>query len=400
MPRNAPRRKSTGSVFQRKDGKWLAQLDIGFTASGNRRRQSRSFRTQKQAEDEIARMLREVAQHGAPEASASMTVKRWSDQWLGRRAKEVRPTTYAADASAIRCHVITTIGKKRLSELKPSDVRAVHASARGETNSSSTALRAHAVLSKMLKAAQQEGHRIPEPVFRVTRPKKAVSDRDAIPYDEAMRLLKVAIERPDAARWVAALMQGMRPAECLGLTWDAIDLDRNLIDVSWQLKPLPYEVKGDRSSGFRIPEGYEVRHLVNAYHLVRPKTEQGKRVVPLVTWMAAALTEWRTVAPANAYRLVWASDNGRPMPDKEDRARWKALLVEAGISHETGRPYTLYEARHTAATLLLEAGVDPEVVKTIMGHSNILTTRGYQHVHHELKLAALQSVADRLQLTT
>lgn len=398
MPRNNPRRKSAGAVFQRKsDGKWIAQLDIGFTSSGNRRRLTRSYRTQKQAEDGARDMLREITKHGAPEASATMTVKRWSDQWLGRRAKQVRPTTYSADASAVRCHIVPTIGKKRLAELKPSDVRAVHASARGEANSSSTALRAHSVLSRMLTAAQQEGHRVPEPVFKVDRPRKAVSDRDAIPLDQALRLLQVATARPDAARWVAALLQGMRPAECLGLTWDAVDLDKSLIDVSWQLKPLPYLDR--KAQAFRIPDGYEVRRLVNAYHLVRPKTEKGKRVVPLVPWMHAALTQWHAIAPANPHGLVWATDAGRPTPDKEDRAQWKALLVTADIEHKSGRPYTLYEARHTCATLLLEAGVDPEVIKTILGHSSIVTSRGYMHAHHELKLAALSSVAERLQLS-
>lgn len=400
MPRSAPRRKSTGAVFQRRsDGKWVAQLDIGFTPSGNRRRLTESHRTRTQAETAVARMLRDVAKFGAPQATANMTVKRWADQWLGRRAKQVRPTTYNADASAVRCHIVPTIGKRKLSELKPSDVRDVHASARGEKNSSSTALRAHAVLSKMLKAAQQEGHQIPEPVFKVDRPRKAVSDRDAIPLEQALLLLQVVVTRPDAARWVAALLQGMRPAECLGLTWDAIDLDKGLIDVSWQLKPLPYNRKRDRTSGFRVPDDYEVRHLIDAYHLVRPKTEKGKRIVPLVPWMTAALTEWRQVAPANSYGLVWASDGARPMPDSEDRDRWKALLAAADIHHETGRAYTLYEARHTTATLLLEAGVDPEVIKTIMGHSNIVTSRGYMHANHQLKLQALQMVADRLQLT-
>lgn len=400
MPRTDPRRKNTGSVFQRKsDGKWVAQLDVGFTPSGNRRRLTASCRTRKQAETKVAEMVREVNRYGAPEASATMTVKRWADQWLGRRVKEVRPKTYSNDASAVRRHIIPTIGKKRLAQLKPSDVRDVDASAR-KGNGGSTALRAHTVLITMLKAAREDGHQIPESVFNVKRPKKSVSDRDAIPVEAALQLLQVATTRPDAARWVAALLQGMRPAECLGLTWDAVDFDKGLIDVSWQLQPLPYLVKGDRTSGFRVPDDYEARRLTGAYHLVRPKTEKGKRIVPLVPWMAAALQQWREIAPSNAYNLVWATDNGRPMPDKTDRERWRALLADANVRHDAaGRDYDLYEARHTAATLLLEAGVDPEVVKTIMGHSNILVTRGYQHVNHELKLAALGAVAERLKLT-
>ena len=41
----------------------------------------------------------------------------------------------------------------------------------------------------------------------------------------------------------------------------------------------------------------------------------------------------------------------------------------------------------------LEAQVDPEVVKAIMGHSDILVTRGYQHVDIDMKREALEKVA-------
>src|SRR5690606_9133917 len=123
---------------------------------------------------------------------------------------------------------------------------------------------------------------------------------------------------PDASRWVAALLQGMRPAECLGLTWDAIDFDRDTIDVSWQLKPLPYRIPRDRDSGFRHPPDYTVRHLQGAHHLVRPKTGRGKRMVPLVPWMRAALLDWRDRAPASPHGLVWPGEDGGPRIDKDD----------------------------------------------------------------------------------
>lgn len=392
------RAKGTGSVFERgRDGQWAWQLDVGFTASGNRRRITQGGYPSKQAaKNALAAKLREVAKNGVPAITGRITVKRWSEQWLATYAKQVRPATYRAASSAVRQHIITTIGGKQLGALLPTDVRAVHRSALRDGNSTSTALRTHAVLTTMLKAAKAEGHTVPDNVFAVRRPTKAVSDRDAIPLPDALRLLESARTGPDAARWVAALLQGMRKGEIYGLTWDAVDLDRGLIDISWQLQALTY---ADRAAGtFQVPDGYEVRHLTGAIHLVRPKTSSGLRIVPLVPWMRAALTEWEQVAPANPWGLVWTENGQRPMRDKIGTQAWHGLQATAGVVHPAGRPYTLHEARHTAATLLLEAGVDPEVIKAIMGHSSIVTTRGYQHVSQALARKALEDVAARLNL--
>lgn len=114
--------------------------------------------------------------------------------------------------------------------------------------------------------------------------------------------------------------------------------------------------------------------------------------------MAAALAKWRDAAEPNEHGLVWPRDCGRPQKADTDLAEWHALQDEVGVRHASGRYYHLHEARHTTATLLLEAGVSEAVVIAIMGHSSIITTRGYQHVSQALARRALDDVAARLQL--
>ncbi len=400
MPR---RQYGTGSVFQRADGRWVGRVEAGFTRSGTRRRVVVIAKTEAAAKVRLKEKQRQIALDGNPEAGLSRaTVKSFTEEWLTGHVRTVRPKTYATDASAARRWVTATIGHRRLDALTPGDVRAVGDAIRKAGLSTTTANRAHGVLLRILKAAILQGHPIPARFLLIPAPGLAATDRDDIPLADALKILEAASVAPNAARWVAALLNGMRPAEALGLTWDAVDLEHNRIDISWQLQPLPYL---DRAAGtFRVPDGHESRHLKGAYHLVRPKTKKGYRVVPIMPWLRAALVREQDAHP-NPWGLVWLMTDTRPGHEgptptnaRADRQAWWALQDAAKVRHPSGRHYDLYEARHTTATLLLEAGVDPQVVIAIMGHSNILVTRVYQHVGDAPARAALEQVASRLGL--
>lgn len=393
------REKGTGSVFQRKrDGRWVAQVEAGFTAAGARRYITRSAPTEAQAKTALRQMRNKIAKDGVPVAGATTSIKRWADVWLPMYQQRVRPSRFTDVRGVVNRYIVPTIGSRKIDKVNPADVRAVQKACRDAGYGEATALRAHDALMVMLKAAELEGYEVRANAYLVERPKLPESDRDAIPLDDALALLKVSAARPDAARWVAALLQGMRQGECLGLTWGCVDLDGGTLDVSWQLQRLPYE---DRAAeAFRVPRNYVCRRLAGAAHLVRPKSVTGRRIIPLVPWMTDALTRWQEIAPPNPHGLVWAED-GRPTRKATDRAAWFGLQDAAQVAHvedEAGRRYTLHEARHTTATLLLEAGVDPETIKAILGHSSIVTSRGYQHVSQALARKALESVAERLRL--
>lgn len=379
---------------------WRGQIEAGYTASGARRYITVTGRSQKAAATKLRAKVNEIEARGVPKAgAATVTVKRWSQVWLPIYAEQVRPSRFTDARGVVRRYIVPTIGGRRLSQLTPADVREVHKAPARRGYGPATSLRAHNVLMVMLKAAQRDGHTVPGNVMLVKAPKQGESDRDAIPIPDAVAILQAAAGHADASRWMAAFLQGMRQGECLGLTWSCVDLERGLIDVSWQLQRLPYE---DKAAGvFRVPPGFKHKRLEGAAHLVRPKTAAGTRVVPIVPWMRDALVAWREVAPANEHGLVWTEGRGRPVRKVTDRAGWFALQDEAQVAHvegKMGRRYTLHEARHTTATLLLEAGVDPHVVTAILGHSKITTSRGYQHVSMEMARKGLDKAGKLLEL--
>lgn len=324
----------------------------------------------------------------------SLTVKAWADRWLDIQVHKVRPKAYATDRSQVRLWIVPTIGHKRLDKLTPGDIRAVTRAILDAGRADSTAQRAHTVLIKMLKDAIVEGYDVPGRLLKMDAPGRGEGGRDAIPLLDALKILGTASSRPDASLWVAALLQGMRPAECRGLTWACVDLVADTLDISWQLQPLPYRVPRDRSSGFRVPDGYITEHLVDAYHLVRPKTAKGRRIIPIVPWMHDALSRWKATSKPNPHDLVWPGTYGRPMRDETHRDAWKELCADANVD-----PYDLYSCRHTTVTLLTEAGVQPEVIRSIVGHASTASTRVYTHVQIASIRTALDGLASTLKLT-
>lgn len=388
------RQYRSGSVTKRKDGRWQGS----FIHESSPKRVYVYGKDEADVKAKLKVREREVAESGVPDVSVRTTVKTWAATWSEMRVTKVRPKTYATDESALRKWILPTIGHRRLSELKPSDVRAVEKAQRAAGVSTSTMNRSHSTLTAMLKAAILEGHPVSRNVLDVPPAALAVNDRTNMTVPQALSALYVASQLPHGSRWAMALLHGWRQAECLGLTWSALNLDVGFVTAEWQLQQLPYIDNKNKALGFQTPDGFDCRHLEERFHLTRPKTKKGYRVSPLEPAMVEALRHWREVAPENPYDLVWPADDGSPADDKEDRNEWYAIQCTAMVGHPNGRYYKVHECRHTTAQELLELGADPHDATAFMGHSSIQTTRGYQHPSQRAGLAIVERLADTFQI--
>lgn len=401
MSRSKQRSKGSGSVYQNSRGQWVAAIEAGWTAQGTRHRLTLKARTEAEVRARLAEAQRRIATEGPAAAFATVTMKHWADRWLAERQRVVRPGTFVSDRSAVRRWIVPTIGRLRLDSLTPSDIRKVAATQEEAGLALATMQRTHAVLSKLLADAVADGYQVCQRARETASPGLGPSPRQSLSLADAMKVLAVAADRPDASRWVAALVEGLRPAEALGLTWDMVDLDSETMTLAWQLKALPYVEHRNPESGFRVPRGFESRHLQGAYHLVRPKTRAGSRVIPLVPWLVDALKTWRGLAPS-PHGLVWPRNDGAPRSAESDRRQWCEIAEQAQVTvtlpdGRTRRPL-LYEARHTAATLLLANAIDETTIKAVLGHSSVLSTQSYLHTDRTRTLAALVASANLLGL--
>ena len=174
---------------------------------------------------------------------------------------------------------------------------------------------------------------------------------------------------------MTAIFTGLRASELRGLRWDDVDLAREVLTV---------------------------RQRADQWNTIgSPKSDSGKREVPLAPMVVNTLREWRLACPKGELNLVFPNGGGNVENLSNIRRRgFGPLQVELGITSDRAQPkYGLHALRHAAASLFIEAGQSPKWVQTVMGHSTIgVTFDVYGHLFPSEKdnQAAMRLVQARL----
>jgi integrase len=339
-PTDRPRRiRGEGSFSQRVDGTWVGTVDLGW-AGGKRVRKSVSAKTKKAAQAKFIRLKRDVEKGVGLESSS--TVEAWLTHWLDTIATERnRARTIQGYRGYIKTWLIPHLGTHRLDKLTEDHVRALYRAMKNQGKSDATRRQAHSILRRALKVAMQEGRVTRNVAANVDAPPVGVVHRTPLSLEQARQVLASLDGDPLAARWVAALLLGMRQGECLGLKWEDVDLEAGTIRVRRELL---------RITGQGLVE-------------TPPKSERSKRPIPIIGPMSYAL--------ANTEHRGEFVFYGEPKDPRQDWQAWKDLLVRAGVPDSP-----LAAARTTTSTLLRDAGVPDTVTRDIFGHSQVQVTQG------------------------
>ncbi|HSV67564.1 MAG TPA: tyrosine-type recombinase/integrase [Mycobacteriales bacterium] len=358
------RRWGESSIGKEKDGRWHGYVSMGTKSGGRRDRRHVAGRTRA----DVAAKVRELEKQrdaGITATSGTLTVAAWLDHWLDNiAARRVRPRVLEGYRATVRLHITPTIGHHRLARLQPEHVEELHAAMFAKGLSPATVLRAHRVLARALRVAEQRGRVARNVATLVDAPAAGrPATGGALTVEEIRKVLTAALDRRNGARWAIALGVGLRQSEVLALRWTDLDLDTGTLSVNRTVQRvagvgLTYdEPKSDRSRR-RIALPAPLVDALRA-HRAAQHTERLK-----------AGTSWED------HGLVFAQPNGRPIDKRADWREWRTLLTEAGV-----RTVRLHDARHSAATTLLALGVDVRIVADMLGHSQTrVTSDTYQHV--------------------
>lgn len=357
------RPRGSGSVYQRKDGLWVAAISV--KSDGAKRLRLIDYATTETLADKKLLELRKKAKQGAVPTGA-MTVNAWFAHWLDNVVvKELRPKTVVNYRSMVKVHILPVIGSVRIANLTSEHIRKVTNKV-AATRASSTAVTVHWILAAALSEAERARKIDRNPVELTKPPRKKAPELEVLTTAEAKSVvLRARTETPglEAYLWATFLLTGARRGEIIGLEWDRVTTQ---LDLTWQLQRY-------KSGALIAPADYESRHLVGGLHLTRPKSAAGVRVVPLVSPLSDILSDWRGKADPNPYGLVFSRD-GQPLDPDWVSKEWVRVVAALGLEKHV----RLHGLRHTAVDLMYEAGVPEDIIKAIVGHSTVAMSRAYR----------------------
>lgn len=378
------RANGEGSIYQRKDGRW----GYSFTYEG--KQINRIARTQAEA----ARRLREEiakTEAGTYSDPTKITVEGWLHRWLKEyAATAVRPSTLSTYQATTKNHLVPSLGKIRIQQLRQDQIQAFVNAQNRAGLSPSTTRRHLVVLKTALEQARSCRIINHNPAEGVKLPKSKQKEIEALSLEETEKLLAVLPNTTNGRAIRFILGTGLRVSELCGLRW--CDLEKDGFNVN----QTTYTINGQVLSE-------DEKKMVRI--CAEPKTEKGKRYIPF-NQRTFALTEeqrfvqiseklrageaWEGGEPGRGKQHVFATATGKPA-DRHNIGRAIRQAMKKAELKERG-PHAL---RHTFATLWVQRGQDIKTLSEILGHSKVsFTMQTYVHSSNEAKKKGMAGMED------
>ncbi len=334
------RSKGEGTIYQRKDGLWIAQLTLP-----NGKRRTKYSKDQKTVREWLLATRKEMAD-GMLTSPSKITVGEFLDKWYEDIAKpKLRTATLVVHEAMIRLHIKPAIGYVQLTQLTPIHLQNLYTQKLKEGLSKRSVKYIHTVIHQMLDQALKWGM-IPRNVAEaVDAPIPENKPVEPLTQQQVRSLLNNLKGDRLYAFYVVLLGCGLRRGECLALTNDCVDLENGLIYVKKSLQA----VKG--------------KGLV----LGEPKSESSHRVVAMPDFVKAALQNRERVVESP---YVFCTSKGTPFGPRIIVRHFKKTLKKAGLPESI----RIHDLRHTFVSFMLAQNVPPKDVQVVAGHADFSTT--------------------------
>jgi len=372
-----PKRKNTraaqgsGTIRERKDGRWEARYTIGRDpGTGKQIQKSIYGDTQKDVLQKLQQVQGDI-NNGIYMEPSKMTLGQWLDVWLKDYTANIKPATLHAYKGRVEYRIKPAIGALKLSTLKPHMVQSFYnslqQSEKGKDALSPKSIQnVHGILHKALEQAVELGYMKINPTNACKRPRVEKPEIRPLDSEQIAAFLGAIKDHRFESFYTVDLFLGLRQGELLGLQWSDVDLKTGVIRVSKQLQLL------DGEYTFRIVKNDKVRTITPA-----------KFVIDMLKGHYSKQCEDRLRAGAawNDGDFVFCNEIGEHLSRSTTYHSFKAIIASIGLPETR-----FHDLRHTYAVASLLAGDDIKTLQENLGHHTAaFTLDTYAHVTEEMK---------------
>lgn len=377
------RKNGTGSVYERKDGRWVASW---VDATGKRR--SAYFRDEDSARAGLSKYVKAANAGRVVSTGKGPTIEDFFTHWRdnvvpsaiargSRQRKPLSPATRRNYIDHVEKVLVPALGSRRVSSITAEDVEAVlrdlskrKTGKKKDRRISDSYMQGSAkAFAHYFRAAVKAGHLDSNPMAEVDVPLGAVSDPDkrVTPTPAQVReMLKV--EDPLLVALVSTwLLIGGRMTEVLSLTWDQVNVEDMAVTVHG---------KGSRTR--RVSMTPALAEQLATWRQTQEEMKAEALSKPLAYWDGEKLN------------LVFTTVLGTMLDSSNIRRRFNAAFrpIVPGIT-----PHSL---RRAHATWSVESGASLAAVARNLGHSDTRVTERYIMHSEAMSREVSDAVAARL----
>lgn len=302
----------------------------------------------------------------------------WYKTWLEEYKKNrVKIGTYTSYEKYYQSIIRSRLGNKNLNDIRGEHIQKLYNDLVKEGYALSSIKIVSAVLNGCFKQAERNGLIERNPVKLAELPRQTEKKtRQAMTREQQALFMEYAKESYLYHFFEVMLRTGMRKGEMQGLKYLDIDKEKNVIHVCRTLKYI--EGKG--------------------YIEDTPKTRTSTRDIPLTAALLDHIEAQRKYWGFKVVKMdqyLFCNEKGNPISRERVQAEIDRTIKRIRAAGHDFPRITSHVFRHTFATRAIEAGMQPQVLKTILGHSSLAMTMDlYSHVLPDTKAEEMEKIAN------
>lgn len=324
------------------------------------------------------RGLKYKLEHGLYIEKNQITLNEWCNTWLDEYKKNrVKVGTYTNYKKYYESIMRDRLGDKHIADIRGEHIQRLYNDLVKEGYALSSIKIVASVLNGCLEQALRNGLIERNPIKLAELPRQTEKNiRQAMTKEQQELFMQYAKDSYLYNFFAVMLRTGLRNGEMRGLKYTDIDKKKKVLRIQRTLKYIEHQ----------------------GYMEDTPKTRTSKRDIPLTVDMLQLLESQRKYWGFKVERLdryLFCNEKGEPLSRERVQAEIKRIIkriVAAGYDFPYITPHIF---RHTFATRAIEAGMQPQVLKTILGHSSLAMTMDlYSHVLPDTKAEEMEKIAN------